>query len=534
MPLGIPPGKATDVVFHGGNLAGPTGIWTSCGLPAELTPGLEKNGTEPGSVSYRLSPAADVPLGVVGVRLITGKGVSNLRLMLLDDLPAIVKAGNNKSLETAQAVTPPIAIDGSCDAESRNFYKFSATAGQRISVEVYARRLGSPLDPTLRLLAADGREIAFSDDEPASGADGRFSHKFEAAGDYFVEIRDVRFQGGAHPYRLRIGDFPLPSVPYPLAAAKGGAATVQVTGQGVELSSQLAVSMPPEVPAGRLNVATEYGAGQGSNWITVLATDAPDQLELEPNDAPETATKITVPGALEGRFEAPRDRDYFAFDGKKDQRLVFRGQTRSLGSPSDLFLRIYNAEGGVLAEAEDDGAAEGAINFTVPADGLYRLRVEDTNRQSGPDRVYRVISEPYEPGFTLSAAAEKVNAPQNGVFVVKVTAARRNYNGPITLSVEGAGEGATVRHNIIPEGKPETTLHVTLGSNLSAGQLSAVKIIGQAKIGEKEFRTTASTLDAMRTVSTACRSRRPSSMARWPWASPPCFRSSFRSLPRLP
>ena len=74
----------------------------------------------------------------------------------------------------------------------------------------------------LRLLTADGRELAFSDDEPATGADSRFSHKFDAAGDYYLEIRDIRYQGGAaHRYRLRLGDFPLPSVPYPLAATKG-------------------------------------------------------------------------------------------------------------------------------------------------------------------------------------------------------------------------------------------------------------------------------------------------------------------------
>ena len=172
-------------------------------LAGRADPGLEKNGTEPGSVSYRLRPCRPMSRsGVVGVRLITGQGVSNLRLMLLDDLPAIVKAGNNKSLETAQAVTPPIAIDGSCDAESRDFYKFSATAGQRISVEVFARRLGSPLDPTIRLLAADGREIAFSDDEPASGADGRFSHKFESR----PEITSSRFATSAsRAERILIG-----------------------------------------------------------------------------------------------------------------------------------------------------------------------------------------------------------------------------------------------------------------------------------------------------------------------------------------
>ncbi len=499
IPAGVAPGKATDVVFHGGNLAGASGVWTSFPSQAELTPSLEGNGKQPASVSFRLTVPADAPLGVGGIRVTGPGGVSNLRLVLVDDLPSVNDAGNNKTLETAQAITPPVAIDGAADGEASDFYKFTAAAGQRISVEVFARRLGSPLDPMIRLLSADGHELAFSDDEPTTGADCRFSHKFAAAGDYYLEIRDIRYQGGGtHRYRVRVGDFPLASVPYPLAAQKGASASVQVAGKGVELPAPMAVTMPPEVPAGRLNVAASYAPGQGSSWFTLLATDAPEQLEVEPNDAPEQSTPVKFPGAIEGRFETPGDRDFYQFEAKKGERYVFAGQTRALGSPSDLFMRLYNAEGGVIAEAEDNGNEEGSLNATFPADGIYRLRVEDTNRRGGLDEVYRVVVEPYHAGFTLAAAAEKVDAPQNGVFVVKVTAARRDYNGPITLGVEGAGEGCTVRNNIIPEGKPEATMSVTIGPSLSAGQLAQIRIFGTAKIGESEFRAAASTLTALR------------------------------------
>ena len=499
-PAGVQPGQSTDVVFHGANLAGASGIWTSFPASAVLTPGMENNGTQPASVSYRLTIPADAPLGVGAIRVMTGKGVSNLRLLLIDDLPAIAKVGNNKTPQTAQILSPPIAIDGACDAESSDFYKITVVAGQRISFDVFARRLGSPLDPMMRLLAANGRELAFSDDEPSTGADCRFNYKFETAGDYFIEIRDIRFQGGgAHRYRLRLGDFPLPSVPYPLAAQKGSAASVSLAGKSVELPGPVAVNVPTEVPGNRLNVAAAYAPGQGSSWVTLMASETPEQLEQEPNDVPEKSTPVTIPGAIEGRLEPRNDRDFFQFEAKKGQRYLFTGQTRSLNSPSDLLLRLYNAEGGMIAEAEDTGIEEGVLNVTFPADGIYRLRVEDSNHRGGPDDVYRILVEPYQAGFTLSAAAEKLDAPQNGVFVVKVTAARRDYNGPITLAVEGAGEGCVVQSNVIPEGKPETTISVTLGPSLAAGQLAMVRIIGQAKIGETEFRTAANTLLAMRT-----------------------------------
>lgn len=499
LPAGVQPGKSVDVVFHGANLAGANKVWAGFPLSAGLTAGIEGNGTQPASVTYRLTLPPDAPLGVAGIRIGTAQGISNVRLVLVDDLTAIAKTGANKSLQTAQPLTPPIAVDGACDAESSDFYKLTVAAGQRISAEVFARRLGSPLDPMMRLLTAAGRELAFSDDEPATGADSRLSHTFAEAGDYYLEIRDIRFQGGGgHRYRLRVGEFPLPSTPYPLAVQKGTSAAIELQGPGLPAPTTITVAAPADVPGNRLHAAVPGTPGQGGAWVSLLASDTAEQLEQEPNDSPERSTPVKLPGAIDGRFAAKGDRDFYQFEGKKGERFLFRGQTRSLGSPCDLFLRLHNADGGVLAEAEDTGAEEGILDVTLPADGIYRLKVEDTNHRGGADEVYRIAVEPYQPGFTLAAAAEKVDAPQNGVFVVKVTAVRRDYNGPITLSLEGAGEGCTLQGNVIPEGKPETTMSVTLGPSLAAGQLAAVKIIGTGKTDAIEMRATASTLVALR------------------------------------
>src|SRR6185437_5395873 len=168
-----------------------------------------------------------------------------------------------------------------------------------------------------------------------------------------------------------------------------------------------------------------------------------------------------------------------------------------IGSPSDLFLRLYNAAGAQLAEAGDAGADEGAINFTFPEDGVYRLMAEDLLGRGGPEHVYRIEIAPYQPGFSLTLEAEKFDAPQGGVFVAKVTSARRDYNGPITLSVAG-GEGFVAANNVIPEGKNETVMSVTVPADVKPGQLRIIRIVGQAKIGDAEFRVTASSLAALR------------------------------------
>lgn len=492
-------GQATDVTFTGANLAGPTAIWAN--LPSakvELAPGIEGNGTKADQVVYRFTLGADAPVGIYAFRLATGKGVSNTRLIMIDDLPSVADNGNNKTLATAQAIPFPAAVDGAAEAESYDFFKLTVSSGQKITVEVVARRLGSALDPIIRLLDAAGRELAYSDDEPGIGADSRFVYQFAAAGDYFLEVRDIRYQGSPnHRYRLRIGNFPLVNTPFPLAGQKGTSPKLTVAGPSGEEVSPLNVAVPADVASGRLPMAVKYSQGQGSAALTLITSAAPEQVEFEPNDTPETATAVTLPLSINGRFETPKDRDWFELQAKKGQRFLFKGATRSIGSPTDLFLRMYNAASGVLAEAEDSGMDEGVLNFTFPEDGTYRLMVEDLLRRGGSDQVYRIDIEPYQPGFTLAVDAEKYDAPKGGVFVAKVTSARRDYNGPITLSLAGI-DGAQLANNVIPEGKNETTISATLPPSFESGQLHLIRVVGQAKIGEVDFRATASTLVPLR------------------------------------
>ncbi len=502
VPAAVMPGRATDVTFFGGNLTGPTGMWST--LPTashELAPGVDKNGTKADQVIYRITTPADAPVGIYGVRLATGGGASNVRLLMVDDLPSASDNGANKTVETAQEISLPVAVDGSCEAETYDFYKFTAAAGQRVSIEAVARRLGSPLDPVIRLLDSSGHELAYSDDEPGIGPDCRLAYRIASGGVYFVEIRDIRYLGDAsHRYRLRVGDFPLALATYPMAGRKQSTARFTVRGPSVEELAPLNVAIAASVAGDQLPLAVKFANGQGSAFVRAAASGFAEQVELEPNDVHEKSSPLVVPGAVNGRFEAPRDRDYFQFDAKKGQRLVFSGRTRSLGSPTDLFMRLLKADGGQLAEAEDSGTDEGMFDVTIPADGTYRLMVEDLLRRGGPEHVYRVAVEAYRPGFSLSIDTERFNAPKAGVFVAKVSCARRDYNGPIALSLEGAGEGIALAGNMLGEGAKETVLHATLPPGLEPGRLLNVGVVGRAKIGDSEFTTRASTVGVLRTA----------------------------------
>ena len=122
------------------------------------------------------------------MRVVTDKGVSPLRFLLVDDLPTVASVGNNTTLATAQPVSAPTAVDGAVPNQGWQYFKFPAQAGQRISIEVLARRIGSTLDPMIRILDSKGRELAFNDDTPGLSSDSSVVHTFKDAGEYIVEI----------------------------------------------------------------------------------------------------------------------------------------------------------------------------------------------------------------------------------------------------------------------------------------------------------------------------------------------------------
>lgn len=500
-PGAVLPGQTLDLRIGGTNLAGPTALWTSFPAKAELAPGVEKNGEAAEWVVYRVTVPADVPVGIAAVRVATGKGASSLRPLLVDDLPSVAESGNNRDRAAAQSVPAHGAVDGACESLASDFYRVSLKAGQKISVEVVAQRLGSALDPVLKLTDAAGKEVAFSDDEPGLGSDARFRFACPADGDYWLELGDVRNQGGGgHYYRLRIGDFPLVSTPYPLGMQAGTTAAISAAGPAVEGVAPSIVALAKDAPRSPRSIGFRFAGGNASGFATLLVGDVHEAIEAEPNDAPDRATRISLPAAVNGRLDSPRDRDWYEFAAIKGQRWTFTGGARALGSPADLLFRVTRADGGGIAEAEDAGQGEGQATVTIPEDGIYRLSVEDLLRAGGPQQAYRIEIESFQPGFTLAVETDKLDFPQEGTVVAKVTCGRRDYGGPIELGIEGLGAGVVLAGNIIEQGKNETQLKITLPAGLAAGQLASARIVGRAKIGEVEFKTSASTATGLKKI----------------------------------
>jgi len=281
--VGFAPGEKATIAFRGSNLSEARGLWTSLpGVTGVVQEGKAKKGDR---AAFAIDVPADTPLGIYGARVSTAEGVSSLSLFMLDDLPTVREIDSHSTVETAQEFHLPAAIEGAISAASYDFYKFHAVAGQRVSIEVIARRLGSPLDATMRLLDHDGRELAHADDDSVTGTDPRLVHTFADEGDYLLELRDIRYEGGAaYRYRLRLGDFPIATAPWPLAARQGSIAKLLITGASVEGLNPLNLPIPVASAASTIPLPLKFGEGQGSSVVSLVASDRLEQVEFEPND----------------------------------------------------------------------------------------------------------------------------------------------------------------------------------------------------------------------------------------------------------
>lgn len=100
----------------------------------------------------------------VRIKIASGE-VSNTVLLNVTNEPEIAEKEPNDGPTEAQPVTLPVVINGRIDTPGKNggpdqdYFRFTAHKGERLSITVAARRLGSPLDSVIEVLDNQGRPI---------------------------------------------------------------------------------------------------------------------------------------------------------------------------------------------------------------------------------------------------------------------------------------------------------------------------------------------------------------------------------------
>jgi hypothetical protein len=472
VPHAVVPGKRTMLTFSGRDLDQASNLWTSFGGAAQRVAN-----TNEGVISFLVNCPADAE-GIHALHLAGPEGVSNFQLVMVDALETNPHQDKHQQQSAAHRIVPPVSVDGVVKPEKIDYYTVPAKSGQRWSIEVIAHRIGSQMDPVVRVLDASGREIDFCDDDGGVWKDARFEFRAPADGDYTIAVHDVGYGGGnAYDYRLRVTEEPLVWFTFPLADPGE---------QGIPAE---------QVGAGNIRPRTVSPANPSSAlWLGAV----PQLLEMEPNNTGSNATRAArAPIILHGRIQSTEDVDYFRFEAVKGEKLVFESQTRSAGSPCDLVLALRKPDGGVIARSDPGAAGDAALTNEFSESGDFHLEVRELSGTAPANAPYRIKVEKFVPGFVLSAENNIIQVKPGESTKVKISAVRYDYEGPIEIRLEHAVPGLSLEEAIIPEKKKEVELKIVATAEAKPGEFHHLKLTGTSTNG---FSTQVSARPALRTA----------------------------------
>ncbi|PYV81879.1 MAG: hypothetical protein DMG05_29130, partial [Acidobacteria bacterium] len=330
------------------------------------------------SVKARISVGPKVPVGLHDYRLRTPRG-THVGVVHVGSLPRQTEVEPNSDLKHAQAITLPVMIDGVVEADDYDVFRFHAEAGQTLIFDVMATRAGSRLDSTLTILDERGGELDFIDDYYIH-KDPYLSLAVKKTADYFVRVAAATepiatlLDGSRYSsYRLVAGEVPHMLHVLPAGARRGTTSELRITGLNLQKvdrvvlgesqaegkvvgasadSLTVRMAVPASVAAARYPLHAFAGSSEAPLQIQIVVSDLEERLST-PARSRQNPQRITFPVALSGVFDRKRAADFFAFDVRAGEHLVFDVDSMKLGFLDDPLVALYTPDGKLLASDDD-------------------------------------------------------------------------------------------------------------------------------------------------------------------------------------
>ncbi|HLW65893.1 MAG TPA: PPC domain-containing protein [Gemmataceae bacterium] len=550
-PSGGKAGATVEVSFTGTDLEDPESLFFSHpGLKAEpiIPPPLPAPKVDPKQpapkqpmpapkpviTKFKVTIAADTPLGMHDVRLVNKWGVSNPRPFVVGDLPEVNEVEPNNDVTQAQKVELNSVINGVINAPTDvDYFTFAGKKGQRVLLHVAASSIDSRAKPAVEVYDAAGNRLAFG--RNYSEYDALADVPLPAEGSYFVRLFEFTHTAGNpdHFYRLTLTTGPWIDAMMPPMLEPGKATPVTIWGRNLpggqadpaavvdgRVLEKISVSITaPTDPAAQQKLSFsghippvmsaqdgfEYrlkGPAGMSNAYLLQFARAPIVLETEPNDKPEAAQAINLPCEVAGRIDKRDDRDWYSFTAKKGDTYFIDLFAERLGSPGDFYFTIKPADpkSNVMAEMDDNAeqlhpqqfytrsSDPQPYKFDAPQDGKYLVMVSarDAGTDFGPRNVYRLRITPAKPDYRLIVMPMSPHQPEaailrsNGeegfdVFVWRLD----GFDAPITLSVDGLPAGVTCAPQQIGSTQKHASLILSTKADAPA-VVAAIRVKGTA------------------------------------------------------
>ncbi len=503
LPPGATVGKTTEWTISGTNLAR-VSQWRISG------DGVKVIGSESTATGTKLKVEVDpnAQTGYREVRAVGPTGISNLGVIRVDRLDQIAEIEPNDSPEQASPMVVGSAAWGVLKAQDLDYFRVTAKAGTRLTIELEAQRIGTPIVPVLSLMTSQGTALAQARETPGTDHDARLSFSVPTDGDYLIQARDELYAGGdSAGYRLRVEETPFAAGMFPLGGSPGATLEVTISGGSLSTPRTKTVTLPSQ--PGTL-VDPGIFDGPDGPVLAPMKLVVGDSQEVFETAAPDsTGQSITLGRTCHGRISVPGEVDRYTVAAKKGSPIAVRIRAVEMGSWLDSVVTVREASGNILIENDDpisdttqrNGFAlnQAAINpdsrlvIEPKEDGPLTIEVADRYGEGGPAYGYRLDVGPVRPDFGISLlfanpavnqAVNNARGPRratspgsNGVLNVKpgqsipinFLITTEGKTGPIEIRAEGLPPGVTVQ--------PKTVKPTSIVNRRASGQANADSLV---------------------------------------------------------
>ena len=391
-PRGVQRGQTVPIRLSGSNLVGLTSVkFANTNLSATI---LDSGRTNIAEIELRSSES--LARGAYELSVVNTNGESAKLKLYVDDLQQIYVRETNPVPRTARQPEPlsalPVSVWGALEKPGdMDAFEFEARAGETLILDFAAKQVGSKIaSGELMVLDAQGRVVAAN--SGFDGGDPLLAFTPTKAGRFTVRISDRMAAGSRdHFYRLTIGALPFVTGVFPLGVPANQTSRVELVGWNLRARADSATTPVKSTSAGEQPVTIDAERFRSRANFKVIASDAPEAVELEPNDAAAAANTFKIPGAINGRFSAAKDGadvDLFRFHATVDRRLVIETQAAQRGSPADTKIEILDAQGKPVPRLKLQAVRDSFINFRAMDSNQQGARLENWEEMDLNNYIY--------------------------------------------------------------------------------------------------------------------------------------------------
>jgi len=470
--------------------------------------------TERVKLSVTVSPEAEC--GQRELRLTTATGVTNPLVFCVGELPEFSekeakevaeleqqnpRAAKSDATGSEMKIALPAVVNGQILPGGVDRFRFAAGKGQHLVVAASARELIPYLadavpgwfQATLALYDKNGKELAY-DDDYRFNPDPVLHYRTPEDGEYVIEIKDAIYRGREDfVYRIAVGELPFVTSIFPLGGKAGTQTKVELRGWNLATDALSPSFGDAEAGIHQLSVHKDERV---SNLVPFAVDTLPECPDRESNDRQKTAQPVTLPIVINGRIDKSGDSDMFSFNGRAGNEIVADIHARRLNSPLDSALRLTDTTGRQLAandDREDKGAgltthhADSYLRFTLPADGIYYVRLTDAQNKGGTEYSYRLRISPPRPDFELRIVPSSISVRGGATIPLTVYALRKDgFVGDISLALKDAPTGVVLSGGWVPADQETVRVTLTVPPTPTEEPLS-LSLEGRATIDKREI-----------------------------------------------